>query len=305
MPRAVYIWGTGHVGYEALRRLRDRDVAGFVDNDSSRWHGETAGLPVLPPSAVLASRDRAFVVIASMYEEEIAEQLRCASWMPGVDFASIASVAEPSDDAPAEVFTRIFEDNTWSDPESRSGGGSSLAATANIRAALPALFRRYRIRSVVDAPCGDLRWMATLLQDIDLYTGVEVVPQLVADNRARYATPRVRFIERDLSAEPPPAADLVICRDCLVHLPTRLALRALRNIAATSARYLLTTTFPRAATNRDVLTGAWRPLNLELAPFALGTPLESIPEYEPGSADAFADKALALWSLDDVRAALE
>jgi hypothetical protein len=284
MPRAVYIWGTGQVGCDALRRLGDRDVAGFVDNDTSRWHRETAGLPVLPPAAILESRHRSFVVIASMYEEEIAEQLRRA--------------------ASAQVFTRIFEANSWNDAESRSGGGSNLVATAGIRAALPGLFRRYGIRSVVDAPCGDLRWMSTLLPAIEDYTGVDVVPQLIASNRARHGSPRVRFIEGDLSAMAPPAADLVICRDCLVHLPTDLALRTLQNIAATTARYLLTTTFPLTATNRDVLTGAWRPLNLTLAPFRLGAPLGSIAEYESESSEPFADKALALWSMDDVRAAL-
>ena len=304
MPRAVYIWGTGEVGRDALRRLQGREVAGFLDNDATRWHGEILGLPVLSPSAILSSLERGFVVIASMYEAQIAEQLREASWTPGLDFVSIASVGESGDATPAQVFTRIFEHNVGRAPESRSGAGSHLAATANIRQALPELFRRYRIRSVVDAPCGDLKWMASLLPEIDLYTGVEVVPQLVDDNRARYGTPRVRFIERDLSAEPPPAADLVLCRDCLVHLPTSLAVQALRNIAVTKARYLLTTTFPRTAANRDVLTGAWRPLNLELAPFRLGTPLESISEYDPESSDEFADKTLALWSVDDVRATL-
>ena len=304
MPRSVYIWGTGQVGRDALRRLGDGAVTAFVDNAGSRWHGELAGLPVLPPAAILTAPVRGFVVIASMYEEEITRQLEDAAWTPGVDFASIASLVETDGESPAQVFTRIFENNSWSDPESRSGGGSNLAATAAIRAALPGLLRRYGIRSVVDAACGDLRWMATLLPEIDLYTGVDVVPELVHDNRARYASPRVRFIARDLAAEPPPPADLIICRDCLVHLPTELATNALRNIAATRARYLLTTTFPRTAANRDVLTGAWRPLNLELAPFSLGAPLEAIPEYAPGCSDTFADKALALWSLDDVRATL-
>jgi SAM-dependent methyltransferase len=304
VPRAIYIWGTGQVGRDALRRLGGRSVAAFIDNDSGRWYGEAAGLPVLPPATVLTATTRGFVVIASMYEDEIARQLREAAWMPGVDFASIASLVAAGGDPPAQAFTRIFENNSWSDSESRSGGGSNLEATAAIRGALPDLFRRYGIRSVVDAPCGDLRWMATLLPEIELYTGVDVVPQLVHDNRARYASPRVRFLERDLAAEPPPAADLIICRDCLVHLPTELATSALRNIAATPARYLLTTTFPRTSTNRDVITGAWRPINLELAPFTLGAPIEAIPEYEPGSSDAFADKTLALWPLDDLRAAL-
>jgi hypothetical protein len=307
VQRDVYIWGTGQVG-RAARRLLDRRVVGFVDNDARRWNQEVDGLPVVSPAEILNASNRAFVVIASMYEDAITKQLCAANWTPGADFAPIASVVEPGTDSPADVFTRIFESNTWSDTESRSGGGSSIGATAPIRAALPALLTRYSIRTVVDAPCGDLRWMVTMLSHIEDYTGVEVVPQLVASNQKRYGSRLVRFVECDLSNEPPPSADLVICRDCLVHLPTPLALRALRNIAATRSRYLLTTTFPLTTVNREVLIGAWRPLNLQRAPFLLGAPLESIaeyPEYEEGSDEPFADKTLALWALDDVRAALE
>jgi hypothetical protein len=302
MLRPLYIWGTGQVGRDALRRLRGR-VAGFVDNDANQWHRQIDGLAVVPPADVLDTTSRPFIVIASMHEEAIAAQLCAAAWTPGVDFAAIASVVEDND-RPADVFSRIFQRNTWCDAESRSGGGSSLVATEPIRTALPELIRRYGVRLVVDAPCGDLRWMATLLPEIEDYTGVEIVPELVAHNQQRYGSSRVRFVLRDISIDPPPPADLVVCRDCLVHLSTPLAMRALQNIAGTGARYLLTTTFPKTSVNRDVLTGAWRPLNLERAPFHLGPPLASIAEYPAGSDDAFADKTLALWALDDVRAAL-
>jgi len=40
---------------------------------------------------------------------------------------------------------------------------------------------------------------------------------------------------------PAPGADPVLCRDCFIHLPTRLIRAALRNFRATGARYLLLT----------------------------------------------------------------
>jgi SAM-dependent methyltransferase len=239
-----------------------------------------------------------------MYEDEIAAQLQEATWMAGEDFASIASVVPGGGDRPLDAFSRIFEDNTWCGTESRSGGGSSLGATRAIRAALSSVMQRYGIRSVLDAPCGDLNWIATLLPEIEDYTGADVVPQLVEANRARYGSSRVRFFQRDLSIDPLPSADLILCRDCLVHLPTRLAMNALRNMARTSSRYLLTTTFPDTPVNRDILTGAWRPLNLQRAPFHFGEPLEWLPESADRAGGPFADKALAMWALDDVRAIL-
>lgn len=41
----------------------------------------------------------------------------------------------------AERFRRVYEINLWSDGESRSGAGSSLAQTAQLRAALPGFLR--------------------------------------------------------------------------------------------------------------------------------------------------------------------
>jgi hypothetical protein len=143
--------------------------------------------------------------------------------------------------------------------------------------------------------------MATLLPAIADYTGVDVVPQLIAQNEARYGSASVRFLQRDVALGPLPYADAILCRDCLVHLPTAAVLRAIDTFLATGARYLLTTTFPDTAVNRDVLTGAWRPLNLERPPFAFGRPLVAIREHAPEDTSRHADKTLALWALDDLR----
>jgi hypothetical protein len=57
------------------------------------------------------------------------------------------------------VFDAYFEHNNWGDAESLSGPGSNLAGTAMVRRALPALLRKYGVRTLLDAPCGDLYWM--------------------------------------------------------------------------------------------------------------------------------------------------
>ena len=70
-----------------------------------------------------------------------------------------------------------------------------------------------------------------------------------------------------------PAADLVLCRDCLPHFSLRDARRALENIVASGSTFLLTTTFTDRQANQDIRTGDFRALNLERAPFALPSPL--------------------------------
>jgi hypothetical protein len=55
------------------------------------------------------------------------------------------------------------------------------------------------------------------------YIGADVVPSLIASNREQFTRPGVHFIIADLTKDPPPRADLVLCRDCLVHLSLRIA----------------------------------------------------------------------------------
>ena len=76
----------------------------------------------------------------------------------------------------------------------------------------------------------------------------------------------------DCTRDPLPAADLLFCRDCLVHLSFADIRRTLANLQASDISCLLTTTFPGAEANEDIVTGDWRVLDLERAPFHLPPP---------------------------------
>ena len=190
----------------------------------------------------------------------------------------------------SEVFSRFYEANEWSDPESRSGVGSRMDETVAIRQELPGLLRELEIRSMLDAPCGDMNWMRHVdLGGID-YTGCDIVPQLIADNTQRF--PQYRFRLLDLVTGPVPAADLILCRDCLVHMSLRDAARALRNIIHSGSKYLLTTTFEMEEAHEDIIIG-WHRLNLQKPPFSLPKPLRLIDELSTEQTD----KRLGLWDL--------
>ena len=55
----------------------------------------------------------------------------------------------------SEIFTQIYKSNYWNDSESKSGTGSSLKSTENIRKELPLLLKEFKINSLLDIPCGD------------------------------------------------------------------------------------------------------------------------------------------------------
>lgn len=195
-------------------------------------------------------------------------------------------------EARRRTFARIHASNHWGDSESSSGGGSNLAETAAVRQALPQLFEKYSIRTLLDVPCGDFHWMQHVVPLLDHYTGGDIVPALVEEVAARHSGPGREFLVVDLVRDELPAADAVLARDVLIHLSERDVHAALQNIRRSGARWLLTTTFPQHE-NRDIITGDWRPINLQAAPYLLPEPLELV--LEQTQEGQFADRSLALW----------
>jgi hypothetical protein len=168
-----------------------------------------------------------------------------------------------------------------------------------LRREIPRLLRRYRARSLLDLPCGDAAWLSGAdLRGIG-YTGGDIVPDIVANNTRRYGGTR-QFVRLNLCRDPLPRADVVLCRDGLVHLGYPQIFRAFANLRRSGCTYLLATTFLELDANAEIDTGDWRPLNLCLPPFALPEPLDIIDEGCTEVDGAYADKALGLWRVTDL-----
>lgn len=199
----------------------------------------------------------------------------------------------------AERFGAIHQLGIYHGGESLSGPGSSLAETAAVREALPGLLRRHGITSLLDVPCGDHHWMSTLdLAGID-YVGADIVPELVAQNEARFAGRR--FMVLDATRDPLPAVNLVFCRDLLIHLANADIARLLRNVAASGAGWLLTSHYASRGSNPEITSGDFRPVNLCAPPFSLPSPAETLVEHCTEAEGAFADKCLGLWPVGVIR----
>jgi hypothetical protein len=200
------------------------------------------------------------------------------------------------------TFSNIYDRGGWVGvPTTASGSGSTMEQTAVVRRDLPAFLAELGARSLLDAPCGDFHWMQSCDVDLDRYIGVDIVRPLIDDNRRRYGGPTRTFDVADLAADPLPQVDVVLCRDCLVHLTLHDALAVLRNFKRSGSTYLLTTTFPATSVNDDLVqAGGWRPLNLEEPPFGLPRPIRLLNEGTTEWGDRFADKSLGLWRLVDL-----
>lgn len=196
-----------------------------------------------------------------------------------------------------EIFTETFEKRYWRSAESASGAGSELRQTETLRRDLPDFLKKWEVRTVLDLPCGDFNWMQKVdLQGIE-YIGADIVEPLVFQNREKFSTPNRRFECLDLCLDPLPRADLVLVRDCFVHLNFEKIEMALANLRRSGSRFLLTTSFPKLTKNENIQTGYWRPLNLEIEPFRLPPRLDFLLENCSESHGAFSDKSLILFDL--------
>lgn len=204
-------------------------------------------------------------------------------------------------DDPAQTFTAIYQSHFWVDDESRSGAGSNLYATEKIRKAIPGLFMKYRVRSVLDVPCGDFFWFKEMKLDLDRYIGGDIVVPLIASVAEKYTSPIHLFRVMDITKDPLPDCDLILVRDCFIHLTFESIIAALRNIARSRIQYLLTTHFADVTTNVDVATGSARGLNLCAAPFNFPVALDLIDDYAKG----LPPHQLGLWRIDDLRCAAQ
>jgi hypothetical protein len=205
---------------------------------------------------------------------------------------------------PQEIFVDYARRNKWRDKDSLSGKGSNLEATADLRRTLPQLLRDLDARSLLDLPCGDFFWMQHVnLEGIE-YTGGDIVPALVERNRTIHERVGRKFEVMDLIKGPVPEADVILVRDCLVHLSSNHVRSALINIANSGSKWLLTTTYPETATNAEIHTGDWRAIDLTRPPFSLPPPYKLLFEGQGHVKGQRPDKALGLWRIADITQAL-
>ncbi len=201
------------------------------------------------------------------------------------------------------LFEKIYSLHSWYDEESISGPGASLKQTETVRSLLPGLIKELQIKTILDIPCGDFNWMKEVDLTSYFYTGADIVQDIINHNKSKYNSPRKEFIWADITSSPLPKADLLLCRDCLVHFSFIDINRATTNIKKSGSKFLLTTTFP-GRTNEDINTGYWRPVNLEASPFSFPKPIQLYHENCTEEGGRYSDKSLGLWRITDIPHAL-
>lgn len=120
-----------------------------------------------------------------------------------------------------EVFSSIYKENVWGGEKGTfySGSGTANPNTTQYIKMLTDFIQTNNIRSVAEIGCGDFSIMRQVLKQVDVqYTGMDVVPDLIAHHQENNANAKTQFIVKDAISEPLPETDLLIIRQVLQHL---------------------------------------------------------------------------------------
>ncbi len=83
-----------------------------------------------------------------------------------------------------------------------------------------------------------------------------------------------------------------------MHLSFRDIGKTLKNLKRSKIEYVVTTTFPAMTANSDIVTGDWRPLNVEAAPLRFPKPIKIIAEGTKYG--TYGEKCMGVWRISDL-----
>jgi hypothetical protein len=167
------------------------------------------------------------------------------------------------------------------------------------------LLRKLNVVSVLDCACGDFNWMKYVSSSLlhIQYLGGDIVQDVIDANKTKYNYPNVRFQRLNIVQGPLPKADLVLCRDCLVHLSMPNIMKFFKNFVESKSSYLLMTSFTgphRGNANMAQGVYGWDAINFQKPPFNFPMPVAIINEQYTEMGGKYTDKSLLLWTRDQI-----
>ena len=180
-----------------------------------------------------------------------------------------------------DIFDKIYENSYWG---KGSGGGSSPEATQPYKVFLEDFIRQHDIKSIVDLGCGDWQFSQFLDFGSATYIGVDASKRVITANQQSFSRSGVAFINLPEDCSELPCADLLICKDVLMHLSTK-EVQDILSILPNYKYALITNDVPCVSAfgqivlklrrpfspvvNREIKTGDYRPLDPTKHPFNL------------------------------------
>lgn len=175
------------------------------------------------------------------------------------------------DDA-ERIFTEIYDTGYWgrnSEGKGFSGPGSTVENAAPYVSFLENFIYANDVKSVVDVGCGDWTFSQHIRWGDVQYTGYDIVKSVIEANQLKFASPTIKFLHGNAIDIELPEADLLICKDVLMHLTNEDIALFLKQLGK-YRHCLITNNIDRytwSSDNRPIETGRFRPLDLTKPPF--------------------------------------
>ena len=137
----------------------------------------------------------------------------------------------------AQAFQTIYRTKAWGGRERifSSGDGSRGLVADKYCEWVIRFIKENHIQHVVDLGCGDFVVGQTIVDSTAIcYTGIDIVPDLIAYLKRTVHNSRVSFECCDIINDPLPKADLYLIRQVLQHLSNEQIAKVLRNLESAS-----------------------------------------------------------------------
>lgn len=180
-----------------------------------------------------------------------------------------------------EAFTQIYDNSAWTGWwTTKDGYGSTLEYTVTIRETLPPLLKKYDIKSMLDASCGEFTWMRAVDLSGIRYIGGEIVEDKIKKLKEEF--PQHEWLHMDIIEDKLPEVDLWMCRDTIFHFPHKYVKQTLKNFVNSKIKYLLISSHPDVDNVNIEAFGDFNFINFDRAPFNFPAPIDTINDTEPG-----------------------
>lgn len=182
-------------------------------------------------------------------------------------FALVVSCIS-AEEVKERIFTNLYATRAWgTDEEGLGSSGSTLDNSRPYIQFLQSFLSANNIKSVVDAGCGDWSFSKAIDWGNISYVGIDIVGPVIERNRQRFSASNISFLHGDINEMELPAADLLICKDVLHYLSNGEVEQFLKRIS--KYKFCLFTNDVLGSTNRSIVCGDHRPLDLSKPPFNL------------------------------------
>lgn len=72
--------------------------------------------------------------------------------------------------------------------------------TVNLRKKLRKIIKKYKIKSIFDAPCGDCNWIKGIIRNSSVkYIGADIVDEIIKNNKKKFNYKNTFFYKKDIT----------------------------------------------------------------------------------------------------------